>query len=77
MIDINKLQEITEKLNRSKLLKGVAYDVLNTFIEQQKEQLNLHDVVKSFYCNDNQFTKSDKCNKQCDTCLEMEKNKLQ
>ena len=41
------------------------------------EQLDLHDVVKSFYCNDNQFTKSDKCNKQCDTCLEMEKNKLQ
>jgi len=47
MIDINKLQEITEKLNRSKLLKGMAYDVLNTFIEQQKEQLNLHDVVVS------------------------------
>lgn len=45
MIDINKLQEITEKLNRSKLLKGMAYDVLNTFIEQQKKQLTLTDVV--------------------------------
>lgn len=45
MIDINKLQEITEKLNRSKLLKGMAYDVLNTFIKQQKEQLTLATVV--------------------------------
>ncbi|QOD60640.1 hypothetical protein H9I45_15070 [Polaribacter haliotis] len=67
MIDINKLQEITEKLNRSKLLKGVAYDVLNTFIEQQKEQLNLHDVDKCVLCKN----KTDKPTiNYCDECLE-------
>jgi len=40
-MDLNKLREITEKLNRSELLKGHAYPVLDLFIKQQNEALIL------------------------------------
>ena len=45
-MDLEKLREITEKLNRSKLLKGMAYDVLDTFIKQQEEVLNIPVVIQ-------------------------------
>ncbi len=43
-MDLQKLREITEKLNRSDLLKGIAYKVLDTFIKQQEEALIIADV---------------------------------
>lgn len=74
LLDGRKLNDQTKK----EIIELIKEDIGYVFDQQiEVEQLFIPDVVKSFYCNDNQFTKSDKCNKQCDTCLEMEKNKLQ
>jgi hypothetical protein len=35
-MDIDKLKEIVGKLNRSNLLKGMAYEVLDSFIKQSE-----------------------------------------
>lgn len=40
-MDLEKLREITEKLERSQLLKGMAYQVLDTFIKQQEEAITV------------------------------------
>ncbi len=47
-MDLNKLREITEKLNRSELLKGHAYPVLDLFIKQQEQALILPVVSRTF-----------------------------
>ena len=69
MDNLNKLQEITEKLNRSNLLKGIAYGVLNTFIEQQKEQLTIPVVSKSLKVGMQTFDLCD-CPYQMNTWIE-------
>lgn len=58
-MDLKKLREITEKLNRSDLLKGMAYKVLDTFINQQEEALLINGVINCTTCafNDEKYIK--------------------
>lgn len=44
-----------------------------TFLKNnQAEQLNMHDVSKRFYCQDEYYDKKEQCSKQCVTCFSKE-----